>query len=62
MIDNKIKTKFVKFTPGTIIRNIGSKRVWMVTENYGEYVSVVQTNLIMNPDEWEIIKREFKKS
>lgn len=48
-------TDLSSLTPGTIVRNVGSGQVYIVTGNYGKRVTAVRTVDITNPPEWEVV-------
>lgn len=52
------KEEFKKLKRGDVVRNIGSENVYVVTGNYGEYSTFVNTIVAYNHTEWEIIEKE----
>lgn len=44
-----------KLEPGDLVRAKFNGEVYMVTGNYGERVTAVQTVDITNPPEWEVV-------
>jgi hypothetical protein len=47
--------EFDKLKRGDIVRNIGSKGVYVVTDNFGDRKTAVMTADLTNPQEWEIV-------
>lgn len=50
------KQQMDKLQPGDIVRGKSSRQAYVVTANYGDHVTAVQTADLTNPDEWELIR------
>jgi|SRR5690606_20679916 len=45
-----------EFTAGTVVRNVGSDKTYLVTANYGSRATAVRSVDLTNPSEWEVLK------
>ena len=48
--------EFSRLRPGQIVRS-ASGQTWIISANYGQHVTAVQTVDISNPTEWEIVTK-----
>ena len=46
------KEEFATLDRGNLVRNIGSKRTYVVTHNYGSRITAVESIDMINHQEW----------
>ena len=51
------KESFYNLDRGDIIKHVGRDRTFIVTANYGKRVTAVATVDMINPYEWELVKK-----
>lgn len=44
-----------ELSPGSVVRHMDYKRAYIVTTNFGERVTAVDSVDITNPGEWEVL-------
>jgi len=49
-------TSLAQLQTGDVVRGRLSGKVYVVTANYGDHVTAVQTADITNPPEWEVLR------
>lgn len=55
------KEEMKNLQPGDLVRHILHTKAAVVTGNYGEHITAVQTFDVSNPSEWIVVQKAIQK-